>query len=119
MNLSVRLVLTLNKYCYLFIHSFVHSFVRSFIRSFIIIDQMDKKNLTAMVLIDLSKTFDSISHDILLQKLTKFDISISAIKWFESYLEERFQSVRIENHLSEPELITHGVPQGSILGPLP
>ena len=83
-----------------------------------IIDQMDKKNLTAMVLIDLSKAFDSISHDILLQKLIKFDISTSAIKWFKSYLEERFQSVGIENHLSDPKLITHGVPQGSILGPL-
>ena len=63
---------------------------------------MDKKNLTAMVLIDLSKAFDSISHDILLQKLIKFDISCSAIKWFKSYLEERLQSVRIENHLSDP-----------------
>jgi hypothetical protein len=52
-----------------------------------IIDQMDKRNLTAMVLIDLSKAFDSISHAILLQKLIKFDISISAIKWFKSYLE--------------------------------
>ena len=83
-----------------------------------IIDQMDKKNLTAMVLIDLSKAFDGISHDILLQKLIKFDISSSAIKWFKSYLEERFQSVRIGNHLSDPKLITHGVPQGSILGPL-
>jgi hypothetical protein len=41
-----------------------------------IIDQMDKKNLTAMVLIDLSKALDKISHDILLQKLIKFDISI-------------------------------------------
>ena len=71
-----------------------------------------------MVLIDLSKAFDSISHDILLQKLVKFDISSSAIKWFKSYLEERFQSVRIENHLSDPKLKAHGVPQGSILGPL-
>ena len=79
-----------------------------------IIDQMDKKNLTAMVLIDLSKAFDSISHDILLQKLIKFDISSSAIKWFKSYLEERFQSVRIANHFSDPRLITHGVPQESI-----
>ena len=57
-----------------------------------IIDQMDKKNLTAMVLIDLSKAFDSISHDILLQKLIKFGISSSAMKWFKSYLEERFQN---------------------------
>ena len=81
-----------------------------------IIDQMDKKYLTAMVLIDLS----SISHDILLQKLIKFDISSSAIKWFKSYLEERFQSVRIANHLSDPRLITHGVPTsypGSFLYP--
>ena len=83
-----------------------------------IIDQMDKKNLAAMVLMDLSKAFDSISHDILLQKLIKFDISSSAIKWFKSCLEEIFQSVRIGNHLSDPKLIAHGVPQGSILGPL-
>ena len=70
--------------------------------------------VTAVILLDLSKAFDIISHTILLQNL---GTSPSATAWFASYLCERLQSVRIGQHLSEPQIVTHGVPQGSILGP--
>ena len=79
---------------------------------------MDKKKLTALVLLDLSKAFDSIQHQKLLLKLTKVGASPSTIKWFKSYLTGRFQSVRIDSTLSDPLPITHGVPQGVILSPL-
>ena len=78
---------------------------------------MDDKQVTVMVLIDLSKAFDSISHSSLLSKLCNFGTSESALRWFESYLVERQQTTRIGTSLSPPLTVTHGVPQGSILGP--
>ena len=52
---------------------------------------MDKKEITAMVLIDLSKVFDSICHRTLLRKLQGLGVSSNASKWFESYLTDRMQ----------------------------
>ena len=83
-----------------------------------LLDAMDNKKLSAVILIDLSKTFDSISHSILLKKLSAIGVSQETVKWFESYLTRRFQKVRIGSSLSAALLITHGVPQGAILSPL-
>ena len=69
-----------------------------------------------MVLIDLSKAFDSICHSTLLLKLRSLGTSSQALKWFESYLTDRKQSTRLGTSLSDELTITHGVPQGSILG---
>ena len=74
--------------------------------------------LTGMILIDLQKAFDTIDHEILLQKLKAIKFSESTIKWFKSYLSERIFLVNIENKLSDFGEISCGVPQGSILGPL-
>ena len=79
---------------------------------------MDKKKLTALVLLDLSKAFDSINHHRLLQKLANIGASPTTVKWFKSYLSGRSQSIRINSTLSDPISITHGVPQGAILSPL-
>ena len=76
---------------------------------------MDERKLTAMVLIDLSKAFDSICHETLLSKLRGLGASSQAHRWFESYLTDRRQSTRLGISLSEELPITHGVPQGSIL----
>ena len=78
---------------------------------------MDKKQITAMVLIDLSKALDSLCHLNLLNKLTNLGTSNKARMWFQSYLTNRQQCTRIATSLSEPLTVTHGVPQGSILGP--
>ena len=78
---------------------------------------MDRKEVTALVLIDLSKAFDSIDHSILLVKLQTIGVSNSVLAWFKSYLSGRSQIVRIGSTLSETCIITRGVPQGSILGP--
>ena len=80
---------------------------------------MDNKMLTALVLLDLSKAFDSINHNILLQKLEFIGASQSSLRWFSSYLKGRSQVVRIGSTLSSPLNLTHGVPQGVILSPLP
>ena len=62
---------------------------------------------TALVLLDLSAAFDTIDHDTLLSRLSaRFGFAGSVLKWFRSYLQDRFQSVKI------------GIPQGSVLGPL-
>ena len=50
-----------------------------------ILSAIDKKQLTAVVLLDMSKAFDSINHNMLLVKLEAVGASPSAIKWFRSY----------------------------------
>ena len=82
-----------------------------------ILDAMDRKELTAVVLLNLSKAFDSIEHSLLFKKLHSLGVSRKAVDWFKSYLSDRSQSVRIGHILSEGRVITHGIPQGSILGP--
>ena len=79
---------------------------------------MDSRQITAMVLIDLSKAFDSLCHSTLLSKLQLLGTSEKALLWFKSYLSDRQQCTRIGTSLSDPLTITHGVPQGSILGPM-
>ena len=77
---------------------------------------MDSRQITAMVLIDLSKAFDSLFHSTLPGKLQLLGTSEKALIWFKSYLSDRQQCTRIGTSLSDPLTITHGVPQGSILG---
>ena len=69
-------------------------------------------------MLDLSAGFDGVSHPILLSKLAMYGIDEVGISWFKTYLTGRQQCVQIESVLSSPLDITHGVPQGSILGPL-
>ena len=83
-----------------------------------ILEAMDKKKITALVLLDLSKAFDSIDHARLLHKLSFLGASPSTVKWFKSYLTGRRQYVRIGSTHSDTLPITHGVPQGAILSPL-
>ena len=73
---------------------------------------------TGMILIDLQKAFDTINHDILLDKMEFMKFSKETISWFKSYLSNRKFFVYVENTSSEPANLKCGVPQGSILGPL-
>ena len=79
---------------------------------------IDDKNLTAWVLLDTSKAFDSFDHQILFRKIQRVGASTSAIKWFNSYLTNRYQVVRIHSSVSDPLPVECCVPQGSIPGPL-
>ena len=76
---------------------------------------MDDKKITVLSLCDLSKAFDSINHDMLLSKLSNMAIDLF---WFENYVKDRTQSVRLGNVESQKIAIFYGVPQGSILGPI-
>ncbi|CAB3993279.1 Hypothetical predicted protein [Paramuricea clavata] len=83
-----------------------------------ILKSMDDKEVVAVILLDLSKAFDSINHVLLLKKLQVLGVSDDALCWFKSYLTGRQQVVRIGSTVSETRTLNHGVPQGSILGPM-
>ena len=71
-----------------------------------------------MILIDLQKTFNTIDHDILLQKLYAIGFSKHLVNWFRSYLINRTFLVNLGNAFSQPACESIGVPQGSVLGPV-
>lgn len=78
---------------------------------------------TIMVLLDFSRAFDCINVPLLISKLHYYGFDDSTIAWFRSYFKDRKQLVKITQPdgtclTSEPSLVTRGVPQGSILGPL-
>ena len=73
---------------------------------------------TVAIFLDVRKAFDSISHSILLKKLEHYGILGVENFWLKNYLENRTQRVKIGQVTSDENLITCGVPQGSILGPL-
>ena len=79
---------------------------------------LDQSKLVGVILMDLSKAFDCISHDLLIAKLNAYGLSENAILYIYSYLKERQQCVKINNINSRYEFILSGVPQGSILGPI-
>ena len=79
---------------------------------------VDEGNLVGAVFIDLSKAFDTISYSKLLQKLCLHGIEGQELEWFKDYLFNRQGSVYFNNGISQREMFSTGVPQGSILGPL-
>lgn len=79
---------------------------------------LDKGDLVGIVLVDLKKAFDSVNHQMLLQKLKIYGCSSVTLEWFKSYLSDRNQYVSLHNVQSKSSEVLCGVPQGSILGPL-
>ena len=72
-----------------------------------------------LVLLDLTATFDTIDHALLLQRLRqRYGIGGKVLQWFESYLHQREQSVLINTSKSDPLTMEWGIPQGSIGGPI-
>jgi len=70
------------------------------------------------VLMDLSKAFDSMSHELLIAKLAAYGVGYDTLKLLHSYLTNRKHRVRIGSTFSEWLAVLLGVPQGSVLGPI-
>ena len=79
---------------------------------------IDDVRYTIGIFLDLSTAFDTINYDILLHKLEVYAIRGVALAWLASHLSNRTQCISIDDCISESKLISCGVPQGSILGPL-
>ena len=82
---------------------------------------LNKNNghVTILVLLDLSAAFNTVDHDLLLQKLQSvIDIQGTALSWFQSYLGKRSQQISINGTLSRKFYLQCGIPQGSCLSPL-
>ena len=87
-----------------------------------IVDQLlfslDENRASSLLLIDYPKAFDMVDHKFLLAKLHAYGMSETAVNWFQSYLSDRQQFVALWGKNSGYLHVPHGVPQGSILGPL-
>ena len=88
-----------------------------------IIDQLDNNERAIGVFLDLSKAFDTVDHNILLEKLYYYGSEGNELNWFKSYLADRKMLVNInkQNHTPSSDLcctVSQGVPQGSVLGPI-
>ena len=81
-------------------------------------EQRHKGKIVGLASLDLSKAFDSINFSHLLKKLTKLGLNANAVKWCQSYLHERKQKTKFKKFTSTEHIVTSGVPQGSILGPI-
>ena len=79
---------------------------------------LDTGKIVVGVFLDLKKAFDTVDHSILLKKLYALGVRGNIYEWFNSYLRNRTQFVSYNTINSETMSITHGVPQGSIMGPL-
>lgn len=127
MIMCKRLISFFN-YCHLFsptqhgylkgrsIETAVHSFIQY------ILDSLEEKSLVIGIFLDLSKAFDSLDHEILIEKLERYGVRGSALLWIKSYLINRHQRVKVvdssSEYLSDRLNIRIGIPQGSVLGPL-
>ena len=82
-------------------------------------EYLGSKLNVALTMLDLSSAFDTVDHQLLLDRLErKFGISDGALKLIKSYLCQRTFSVLVDDEVSSPHKLRYGVPQGSILGPL-
>ena len=81
-------------------------------------DTLDNSNFACGIFVDFQKAFDTVDHNILLQKLDHYGVRGRANDWFKSYLSNRLQYVSVNGFHSKNEVMKYGVPQGSVLGPL-
>ena len=87
-----------------------------------ILRNTDARRITSLTLLDLSKAFDSLDINCLVEKLAYYGVGDLTLEWFQSYLNNRHQLCRINfntyQEISSLRKVESGVPQGSILGPL-
>ena len=83
-----------------------------------ILSSLNKGDYVVGIFLDLRKAFDTVNHEILMQKLYKYGVRGISYNWFKSYLYQRQQYVLFSDFKSTTQYRTCGIPQGSILGPL-
>ena len=108
-------VLNTSQYGFRESHSTINA-VTKFITDTLI--SLENKQSSLSAFLDLSKAFDTIDHNILIQKLDFYGIRGHSLQWFQSYLSNRQQFVKYGNETSDRQIMKCGVPQGSVLGPL-
>ena len=79
---------------------------------------INNSQMVGSVFLDFRKAFDIVNHAILAKKLETYQLDKKSVDFFCSYLHNRTQAVRVNGITSATGLIEHGVPQGSVLGPL-
>ena len=79
---------------------------------------VDKGGYGGGVLMDLSKAFDTLDHDLIIAKLHAYGFSKNTLRFIRSYLSDRWQRVKINTSYSSWTCLLVGVPQGSVMGPL-
>ena len=79
---------------------------------------LDNKGYGGAVLMDLSKAFDTLNHDLLIAKLHAYGFDIKTLKLLHSYLTKRWQRTKVNSSFSTWSELLQGVPQGSVLGPI-
>ena len=94
-------------------------FINLFLITSDIYESFEKYDETRALFLDISKAFDEVWHDGIIYKLKCNGISGSLLSFFENYSQNRFQRVVLNGTTSNWWSINSGVPQGSVLGPLP
>ena len=99
-------------------YKLVHSTETALLKiNYDILSSLDGGKCTFLVSLDLSAAFDTINHNVLLNRLQyMYEITGTAFKWFQSYIEQRNNQVCVGDSLSQRPPVTSGVPQGSVLG---
>ena len=81
-------------------------------------NRKDNKGFGGAILMDLSKAFDTLNHDLLIAKLHAYGFQHDALKLLHSYLSKRWHRTKVNTSFSSWEELIKGVPQGSVLGPI-
>ena len=99
-------------------YKLVHSTETALVKiNYDILRNLDAGKCTVLVSLDLSAAFDTINHNVLLNRLHyMYGITGTAFKWFQSYIEQRNNQVCVGDSLSQRRTVTSGVPQGSVFG---
>ena len=79
---------------------------------------LDNKGYRGTVLMDLSKAFDTLNHDLLIAKLHAYGFDMKTLKLLHSYLTKRWQRTKVNSSFSTWSELLQGVPQDSVLGPI-
>ncbi len=104
-------------YIIIITHTPVFTLCTTLIHHFLKLSMISLWPLTHVILLDLFSAFDTISHSILISRLSALGISGTALSWFISYLFDRQHYIAVRQAKFSTAPVSHGVPQGSVLGP--